>query len=202
MKKILIGLMTLVLVVGLVGAGAFAYFSDVETSEGNTFTAGTLDLQIDADPTSGGETWVDDLNVPTVNQLADELVSNMKPGDQGLILVGVKNAGTIDGVADIHFILVSNNENGVIEPEAGAPLENGGGPGELAQSINVDIDYNGVWLYTGTLESLNCQNLILGPLPTGETATISILMWINTGVGNEIQGDSCKVDVEFSLNQS
>ena len=46
MKKILISLMTLVLVVGMAGAGAFAYFSDVETSQGNTFTAGTLNMEI------------------------------------------------------------------------------------------------------------------------------------------------------------
>jgi len=47
MKKILISVMSLALVVGLLGAGAMAYFSDVETSEGNTFTAGTLDLAMD-----------------------------------------------------------------------------------------------------------------------------------------------------------
>lgn len=46
MRKILFSLMTLVLVVGLVGGGAFAYFSDTEESKGNTFTAGTIDLEM------------------------------------------------------------------------------------------------------------------------------------------------------------
>jgi predicted ribosomally synthesized peptide with SipW-like signal peptide len=44
-KKILFALMAVVLCLGLMG-GAFAYFTDVETSAGNTFTAGTLDMQI------------------------------------------------------------------------------------------------------------------------------------------------------------
>jgi predicted ribosomally synthesized peptide with SipW-like signal peptide len=46
MKKILFTLMVCVLCLGLVG-GAFAYFTDVETSTGNTFTAGTLNMQIE-----------------------------------------------------------------------------------------------------------------------------------------------------------
>jgi len=42
-KKILFVLMACVLCIGLVG-GAFAYFTDTETSTTNTFAAGTLDL--------------------------------------------------------------------------------------------------------------------------------------------------------------
>ena len=49
MKKILFSVMTMVLVVGLVGGGAFALFSDTETSTGNVFQAGTLDLHFDID---------------------------------------------------------------------------------------------------------------------------------------------------------
>lgn len=53
MKKILITVMAVALCLGLMG-GAFAYFSDVETSEGNTFTAGTIDLALnDENPVTG-----------------------------------------------------------------------------------------------------------------------------------------------------
>lgn len=45
MKKILFSVMAVVLCLGLMG-GAFAYFSDTETSSGNTFTAGTIDLEM------------------------------------------------------------------------------------------------------------------------------------------------------------
>jgi len=45
MKKLLVIIMSVGLVIGLIG-GAFAYFTDVETSTGNTLQAGTLDIQI------------------------------------------------------------------------------------------------------------------------------------------------------------
>ena len=47
-RRILISLMTIALVGALMGGGIFAYFSDAETSTGNTFTAGTLNLNLDA----------------------------------------------------------------------------------------------------------------------------------------------------------
>ncbi|GAH38715.1 unnamed protein product, partial [marine sediment metagenome] len=46
MRKILFSLIAILLAVGVVGAGAFAVFSDVEEVEQNVFTAGTLDLKV------------------------------------------------------------------------------------------------------------------------------------------------------------
>ena len=54
-KKILASWIIIAIVSMLLGAGTVAYFSDVETSSGNTFTAGTLDLQI----RNGNERWGD-----------------------------------------------------------------------------------------------------------------------------------------------
>lgn len=48
MKRILLSLMTIALVAGVGIAATRAFFSDVETSTGNTFTAGTLVLSIDS----------------------------------------------------------------------------------------------------------------------------------------------------------
>lgn len=56
MKKLLLSILAIFLVIGLVGAGTFAWFQDTETSTGNTFTAGTLDLKME-DPGTGY--WVD-----------------------------------------------------------------------------------------------------------------------------------------------
>ena len=47
MKKILGLTVAALLVIGLVGGGTWAYFSDTETVSSNTFTAGTLDLDLD-----------------------------------------------------------------------------------------------------------------------------------------------------------
>ena len=45
MKKIIGLTIAIVLAVGIFGVATFAYFTDTETSTGNTFTAGTLDLK-------------------------------------------------------------------------------------------------------------------------------------------------------------
>jgi len=45
MKKILIAVMAVVMVIAMIGS-AFAYFTDVRTTNDNTFTAGTLTMQI------------------------------------------------------------------------------------------------------------------------------------------------------------
>ena len=46
MKKILLAMLTTCLAIGMLGAGAMAYFQDTEASTGNVFTAGTLDLRL------------------------------------------------------------------------------------------------------------------------------------------------------------
>lgn len=79
MKRILISVMALVLVIGLVGAGAFAYFSDTETSTGNSFTAGTLDL-----------TLAESAGAPIT-------LGNMKPGDSASGTITVTNIGSLTG---------------------------------------------------------------------------------------------------------
>lgn len=76
MKKILMSLMAIGLVVGLVGAGTMAYFSDTETSTGNTFTAGTLDIAL------GTSSWSADFD-------------NMKPGDTVTFTLPVNNEGSL-----------------------------------------------------------------------------------------------------------
>jgi len=53
LKPTLFSLMALAAVLSLAGAGSFAYFSDIETSTGNTFSAGTCGpAEIDIKPGS------------------------------------------------------------------------------------------------------------------------------------------------------
>ena len=55
MKKILISLMAIALVIGLVGAGTMAYFSDEETSSDNIFQAGVVDLKMKVNSFESGK---------------------------------------------------------------------------------------------------------------------------------------------------
>ena len=102
-KKILFSLMTLVLVVGMAGAGAFAYFSDTETSTGNTFTAGTLDIGIMKGPMS----------------FADKaIVENMKPGDTVTFIFKVSNGGTLP----LNYWISTEVTGDIIKPGVNDPF--------------------------------------------------------------------------------
>ena len=79
MKRIILSLVTIVTVAAIATGATVAYFSDTETSNSNTFAAGTLDLKVDNQ---------DDPNIVRVT------LNNMKPGQtasyQGL---SVKKGG-------------------------------------------------------------------------------------------------------------
>ena len=77
--KVILMLILLMPLVYLFSSGTFSYFSDVETSTGNTFTAGTWYVP----------TQADDLDVNTSSSCIDCF-------KQGLHFVKVKNTGSSD----------------------------------------------------------------------------------------------------------
>ncbi len=218
MKKILFSLMTVALVVGLVGAGAFAYFSDTETSAGNTFTAGTLNLQVGNDD-------------PCTVHLSKD---NIAPGDA---LYGggycglwkIENTGTIDGRLSFEFTSLVDNDNGCNEPEMDAEEsaygtgcatcgDPGPGQGELSDYLHVTVvvtDPDGtphkVWpigVAVKTLKETVAAGKITvtgdpGLLEGGETGGTFHLKVIPlaSGTGNIVQSDSVVFDVVFTLDQ-
>ena len=206
MKKILISVMTLVLVLGLVGAGAFAWFSDTETSEDNTFTAGTLDLTVDGQ---------DD---PLVIKFT---LTDLKPGDAtagggywitpGKTLVWKpKNVGSLPGKLTIYMTNVVNYENGQNEPEALVDPTAGDLEGELGNYVRPQCFYNGGWCNEiGSITGIGTgkwnivTNKSLGP---GEEAEIIINWWINDPApaknSNIIQSDKVEFDIVFQLDQA
>lgn len=80
MKRILFALTALVLVIGTVGAGTFAYFSDEAFSKQNSFKAGTLSI--------------DDSKVAESDAIT---IGNMAPGDvTAPFTITIKNNGNIN----------------------------------------------------------------------------------------------------------
>jgi len=117
----------MIAMVSAVAVGATrAYFSDTETSTGNTFTAGTLDLK------------VDDKDDPAVNFVIDDV----KPGWDDTYYWTLKNTGNVAGQPTIEFSAIDNYENVCTEPEdnldttCGNP---GHGKGELGGKLYVQL---------------------------------------------------------------
>ncbi len=122
-RKVLISLFIIGILALGIGWGTHSLFNDTETSSGNTFTAGTLDLKVDGN---------DDPNVVYVT------LSDMKPGDDtGYYKWILKNAGSLPGKVSVIFSIMINNENGVNEPEQAAESQPYAHPtdGELGQYL-------------------------------------------------------------------
>jgi spore coat-associated protein N len=134
-KKILFSIMTIALVGALIGGGIYAYFSDVETSTGNTFTAGTLNLKVGDDD-------------PTTVSIA---VADLKPTDTDNAATWLtKNIGSINGTLDVAIGAITNNENSLTEPEdAAGDTTSGATEGELGGFLKVaiwlDVDESDAW---------------------------------------------------------
>jgi len=105
MKRIFLAIAAIAVTAVVSVAVTRAYFSDTETSTGNTFAAGTLDLK------------VDDEDTPITKHFS---VSDLAPGyDSGYSVWCLKNTGTIPGQPYIEFSTVTNNENGIYEDTEG-----------------------------------------------------------------------------------
>jgi len=104
--KLLMNLLVIAIAATSIGTGINAYFSDTETAAGNTFTAGSLDLEVDGQ--SGAV-------VPWTSP------DNMEPGKT--YFTGFKtltNVGTLDGNLTVTIENLVCDENGLLPPEIAA----------------------------------------------------------------------------------
>jgi len=199
-KRILFSIMTIALVGTLIGGGIYAYFSDVETSTGNTFTAGTLDLNLD------------DGNTNVVKFTLD----NVKPGDTGGGTWKTSNVGTIPGYLDLESISVSEAIGTTTDPEEAdepshadtAQLGN-----YLMVHLFVDDDHSGSWdSGEADIFGTNVSPAAINTIDTNYDLSLSMaasagieyvtLVWsVPTSTDNRIQGDSVTLDITFELQQ-
>ncbi|NHN61156.1 MULTISPECIES: TasA family protein [Halorussus] len=183
------------------GAGTFAYFSDTESSTGNTISAGTLNLT--ADGNDGSATT-------TVS------VDDVAPGETGSDSTTLVNAGSVSGYLNFDVAPISNRENGVIDPEEGSSGENGGDPGELGAVLDVrygfdttgdgaidvpvvdttDKPYEAVERTGGAEYNPNL------PLSANGGSADFVVDWaLPSDAGNAVQGDGVEFDATFELLQ-
>jgi len=228
MRRILISLMTIALVGALIGGGVYAYFSDVETSTGNVFTAGTLNLNL-TDASDDG----------TESETATWVFSDIAPGDTGGGGAGagltVSNTGSLNGYLDLSSITVANAENydaTTDEAEAAddADTSDATGGGELGANLLVQIwlddDNDGVVdvdgsnnlleesIYpaaaigapnpgvTGVLDSIAATYDLDELLNAGNSTYIAILWDLPSATNNAVQGDSATLSFTVELDQT
>ena len=113
----------MIAVVGVVVAGATgAFFSDTETSTGNTFTAGAIDLQIDNESyvtNNEGELVSNEDTSWALDDLTNQLFfdfEDLKPGDVGEDTISIHVTNN-DAWACMAVDITATPENTLLEPE-------------------------------------------------------------------------------------
>ena len=150
-KKLIVSLAIMAIAGAAAIGGTMAYFSDTETSKGNTFTAGSLDLTVDSQCTYNGVTstqcgnWVLKNLDPTADKFFN--FTDVKPGDQGENTISL-HVDNNDAYGCFYVSPLANNDNSCTSPECiaenpvGTDCSNPAGKcgtdpgaGELAQNI-------------------------------------------------------------------
>jgi len=217
-KKVLISVFIVACIGLFLGAGVYSLFQDVETTTGNTFAAGTLDLQVGANnPTT------EKINFPA-----------LKPGDTNASAANwsMQNVGTIAGSLNISTSAITNYENtrSPIETAAG-DTTGGAAEGELGGNLTVafwtdtandgwndPLDYylqsdgthvhwsSGATLPPAAYDLLNNYNSeswtnVQTNLPTGSIGYFKVAYDLPSATTNVIQSDNCTFNIVFTLTQ-
>ncbi|MDH4617831.1 hypothetical protein JZI27_12145 [Brevibacillus sp. AY1] len=166
----------------LIGGGTFAYFNDTETSNNNTFAAGTIDLR------------------PDLNGAAVFNIENAKPGDDWDVNYNLSNAGSLAANVNVtaDYTADGNGDGSDIGTQLIVTDVQFGG-----QAVTVN-DPNGGDL---TLTDLDNANIELGALGADGAAddekaiTFKLTFKEANAPQNEYQGDSASVNLVFEARQ-
>jgi len=149
MKKIILSVAIVSAAAAIVIGGSIAYFSDTETSTGNTFTAGAIDLTID------NESYAIDFTIPDYSNPTGALVKSvntswalsdldnqvffnfvdLKPGDFGEDTISI-HVNNNDAWMCMSTEITATPENGITEPEGIVDSSDGIDEGELQDELN------------------------------------------------------------------
>jgi len=189
MKKILGLTIAFMLLISMGGIGTWAYFQDTETSTGNVFAAGTLDLKTD--------------DVDGVTQTL--YASNLKPGDNVSGSITLKNIGSVAGSSlDLVFSYVESDSSPNPAPMSAdataAVIElttlNYGGS-SLLGSVS-DANINGY----KDVEDLKNANLAgQTGIDASATKDFTITVQFRGDAGHDFQSDGINITMTFTLNQ-
>lgn len=215
MKQALMSLIVISSILLIASAGTYAYFSDTETVVGNTFSAGTFNLQIK----DNDEPWRD--GVPVT---ATWTATNMKPGQAypfDVPMINLWNDGTVQADhLEISVDYTVNEENP--RSEADTDPHTDLHPDTMAKYIIVTKcqywDSSGVNCLTdpdlkkritdtdgdGKITFYDFKNHPLDNLPkiaNGGMGGFQMSTKFDEDAGNDFQGDTFNLNMYFTLNQ-
>ncbi len=208
MRKILALSIAVVLVIGLVAGGTWAYFSDTEEATGNTFTAGTIDIAVNGENPWEGEGYF--------------TIDDMKPCDVEYIDFTITNVGENEVDVWKHLDIDENyaEPGGVMtEPECdaegGAWTCDAAGANctcvdntpvdDIASVIAYDLIVDGEVIIDEedgvTMAAIDCCWIYLGKIEPGESMEVTQSYHMSAEAGNEYQGDVVSFKIELFAQQ-
>jgi predicted ribosomally synthesized peptide with SipW-like signal peptide len=200
MKKVLGLAIAALLLIGLVVGGTLAYFSDTESTTGNTFTAGTIDLSV-----NGENPWT----TAYTTELTD-----LKPCMTGTLTSTLTNEGTNPMDVWKRITAVSTGAGTETEPEIAHPdspatdidgvirysMDIDDTP-EILETENFTISAGSHHL-TGVTTAVKDHWMYLGVLAKGASMKVEQYYHMDKDTTNWAQGDTMTFTIEFFAQQS
>jgi len=161
MKKIIISIASIGLVSALAIGGTIAFYQDTETSQGNVFVAGTIDLTVDSQGAVYNSESLDGWD--PVNLTDEKFFSfgDLKPADHGWRNLSL-HVSENDSWACLLVTNKYDDENTPIDPEldAGDTTDDGHPNGELDSNTEVFVwqDNNDDGLYNAGDNALTAED--------------------------------------------
>jgi hypothetical protein len=140
MKKILLSTLSLVFAGGILIGGTGAFYADSNSSTGNTFASGVVDLQVDNESyvtNNDGNLSFSSTTSWALSTLAGKLFFNfldLKPGDIGEDTISL-HVNNNNAWVCMNIAVTGTPENGQNEPEAAVDPTVGANDGELQNNL-------------------------------------------------------------------
>ncbi len=201
-KKIILSMLTIGAVLAMVTGATTALFSDTETSTGNTFSAGTIDISVN--------------NLNPWSNVGHFTIADMKPSEVHYKEVTLKNVGS--NPADIWKKIDITGYTDGLRPESET---SGVNDNEIGTVIRYDISLNGQALieevdgyvmdedspggYGHQLANTyhaDKRYIYLGRLEPNATMVVKQSYHMDLSTGNWAQGDTMGFNVEFYAQQT
>ena len=200
MRKILASMLLITASLGAVALGTRAYFSDTETSTGNSFTAGTIDIAVDGENPwdNVGYFTIEDMKPSTVfhREVTLNNVGNNPVNVWKKITIGAYSDGEHPEPED------SEDANGTIN-DIGSAIRYGmsiNGEVLIDEADNYVMD-GGPSLLAGA-SPINGQYIYIGRIEPDEDMIVNQSYHMDASVTNWAQGDIMPLEIEFYAQQT